>query len=163
MKAQIENGKIRIINELPVIHKNILGFNKCNPYTYNQYGFYDVIKPQITDHTLQKYGEPYFDNSIKAVVFPIVDIELPLLEEVRMGLKLEFKSLVGEVINSYNTASMLNGNDPDLGIAALTARQKLRSIRDEMKSITDIRIALKYKIKQEDRDYLINLFEPFLF
>lgn len=102
MKAKINNGVIQMVS-VPSIHKNVIGFDKLSSIEQQEYGFYDIVEPPI-DHELQKFGEPVFDEVLKVVTYPVIDLVFDI-DEVKEQKLSELQSSMDVNV----TISMLYG------------------------------------------------------
>jgi len=165
MKAQIENEKIKIYNILPKTYNGITGcypgnFHLQSDEIHRQEGFIPVIVPTF-DAKTQKIGNPYYDEILNVVTYPVIDIVFDL-EKLRQQRLSEFSVVLDQFAVLITRCKLIHGeNNPDLNAVIEQTKQMRETTIANINAITTVEEMLAFRIRQEDVEYYKSLFEPF--
>ena len=167
MKARFENDEIKIYQSIPKKFEKIIdgrpqtvfGYDKKPESVHYGDGFRDVIKPPY-DKDLKKLGEVFHNEEDDNFTFTIIDKELPPIEDVRTLLFKDLGSRMDVFSLKISRAKLLYPNDEELDQAIeIIKGVKVQTVTD-IKTL-ELAALIKYRIRQQDIDYLNGLLEPF--
>ncbi|WP_297096354.1 hypothetical protein [uncultured Draconibacterium sp.] len=171
MKAKEENGQVKFYKKLPSRYRsetlNIAGgFNKLPKEIHEAEGFFDVVKPEIVDPAVETLGKPYIDHEKKICTYSVEAIVLNI-DEVRANKRKYFIDKFNRVATVITQAGLaIDPNDPEsvtlYDQKVAIARQFKIEAMNYIATENDPSRLVKFRVQEEDVNYVLNLFEPFL-
>jgi len=152
MVAKDFNGNIKTYRRLPNVWEDDKGlhlnFRKSN---YNNYGFYDVVRPAY-DSITQRLGSIEFDSSKKIFTYPIIDIDLESnndIDELKSSKRREVNEKAGVLLKDTDWYVIRKAErGVDIPAEVIEERSSIVSKADslivEINELTTVESVLRY-------------------